>query len=75
MTQRMGEPVEDFKCDVCGKPWLFGQALYSIATNEEKRTMRHWECHTPLDKALDNLRQSIKSAERKLADVRRFIDD
>jgi hypothetical protein len=70
---RFGEQVEDYTCDVCGKPWLFGEALYSIATNETTRKMRHWECNTPVDKALDNLRQSIKNAENALGAIRKVL--
>ena len=69
----MKRPVDfsQAKCDTCGKPYAEGDAIYSIADKwDEDNTevdvlvsFRHWECHTPVDKALDDLKSAVKKAE------------
>lgn len=57
------DTLEGWKCDTCHKPWVEGAAIYSIATNEGTKTFRHWDCHTPMDVALKNLRDSLRKVQ------------
>ena len=62
-----GRPL---KCDTCGKPLYEFEALYSLAYKEEAATGRHWDCHTPLDVALRELRSKVKQAEETFNDLK-----
>ena len=55
-----------WKCDTCGKPYVEGQALYSIATSEERKTVRHWDCHVPFEDQMKSLRDDLNRVRRKL---------
>lgn len=60
------------KCDECGKPYVNGDMLYSVASKFDDdgnlTSFRHWQCHTPLDVALNNLRSKLDNAQRALGD-------
>ena len=66
-------------CDTCGRPYQEGDAVYSIADRWDESiedrdvlvSFRHWACHTPAEKAIDNLRGAIKRVEDALRDTRR----
>jgi hypothetical protein len=62
------------KCDTCGKPYAEDVGIYTIASkfddDGELVSFRHWDCHTPLDKVVDKLRESIKKAEQQLRNLR-----
>lgn len=78
MTWREGEQhrTEDGRpmtCDECGKPLLMGEALYSVAYDEEKATGRHWACNVPFTTALQNLRDTLGKAQDQLGKIKRSL--
>lgn len=61
-------------CDTCGKLYQKGDAVYTVADKYEEGpegqdilvSFRHWDCHTPIDVALKNVKTKIKDAEALL---------
>jgi hypothetical protein len=54
-------------CDKCGKPIIPGeQPRYALADSDDGKTGRHWECHVPVERLFDDLRDALGRAERAL---------
>lgn len=66
---------DGWHCDTCGKLYVNGDALYAIADNEEAKTFRHWDCHTPLEKVFEDMRASLRKVEKTLNVVRHRITE
>ncbi len=61
-------------CDTCGKPLEPDAGIYSIASkfddDDNLISFRHYDCRVDVTKALDNLRDRIKDAEKALRNLR-----
>lgn len=66
---------EVWTCDTCGKPLVVGgfdsHARYTIADNPEEKTGRHYDCHVPIDVAVERVKESAARALDALAELRR----
>lgn len=61
------------KCDTCGKPYVPGDAVYSIAdqfNGDVLTSFRHWDCHVPINVAFDQLREKLAEAKNTLNKLR-----
>lgn len=60
-------------CDVCGKPIFDGELIYTIATNKDKGTGRHYACKKARDaelrKGLDESMAKLHSAISRVKDA------
>jgi hypothetical protein len=68
------------RCRVCGKPLLDNEPRYTIADRWDDDApedvdvlleFEHWKCHTPMEKALADLRQRLRETENLAAELRK----
>lgn len=58
------------KCDTCGKPYVSGDAVYTVADKfdqdiEDRDVLiwfRHWDCHTPIEDRISTLKKEVDDA-------------
>lgn len=65
------------RCDVCGKLYQPGDGVYSLADKFDEDiedrdvlvSFRHWDCHTPVDQQIKNIKRDVDAAGKRVLDA------